>query len=163
MMDQGSDLLKQLHDIHQPTPLNMWSFAPGWYVVLGVFLIGLGVAILFGWRWYQHGKVKRAALRMLSEYEKEYYQTANAQKTSADLNELLKRVALAYFAREKVAQLCGKDWLLFLNQTSHNLDFLPEEAALLLCPYQKEQPRDLRALLHLVRAWIQERGAPCLS
>lgn len=163
MMDQGSDLLKQLHDIHQPTTLNLWPFAPGWYVVWGAGLIGCAVAILYGWRWYRHGKVRRAALQILSQYEKEYYQTANAQKTSADLNELLKRVALAYFPREKVAQLCGMDWLLFLNQTSHHLDFLPEETALLLCPYQKEQACDLRALLHLVRAWIQQRGGACLS
>lgn len=162
-MSQTPDLLNQLHDIHQPTALSLWPFAPGWYVVIGLVLLGLIGAIWWGWRWYRHGRVKRAALRMLSQYEKQYYQHANAQQTSADLNELLKRVALAYFPREQVAQLCGKDWILFLNATSQKLDFLPEEDTLLLCPYQKEQAYDLRQLLSLVCAWIQQRGVPCSS
>lgn len=162
-MQADPELLKQLHDIHLPPALTMWPLAPGWYVVLGMISIAMMACIVGGWRWYQHGKVKRAALRLLRQYEKQYYQTSNAQQASAEINELLKRVALAYFPRQDVAQLCGKDWLLFLNQTSRELDFMPAEAALLRYPYQKEATGDLRPTLHLARAWIQQRGVPCSS
>lgn len=144
-----SALLQQLRPIHLPTALDIWPLAPGWYVLLGCGLLGLVSGLWWGWRIYCHGRAKRAALRMLRDV-----------KTAAELAELLKRVALAYFPRERVAELHGKEWLLFLNATSKNLDFLPEERALLLCPYQAQMDCDLKPLLRLARLWIRQRGKP---
>lgn len=162
-MSPDHDLLNQLHDIHMPTPVGAWPFAPGWYVLGELILTGLLLASVWGWRRSRYGRMKRSALAILAQYERTYSPMIDTQSTSAALNELLKRVALAYFPRERVAQLYGHDWLIFLNETSHNLDFLSEEEALLVCPYHKELAKDLRPLCDLVRGWIQQRGIPCLS
>ena len=49
------------------------------------------------------------------------------------MSELLKQVGLAYFRRERVADLHGRNWLIFLNARGKKLDVLPEEDALLIC------------------------------
>lgn len=162
-MNPDQDLLQQLHDIHLPAALGRWPLAPGWVALLGIMLLLLIVGVVWGWRWVRRGKVKREALRVLALYEKTYYAEMNTQTSSAALNELLKRVALAYFPREQVAQLYGKEWLVFLQETSKKLDFLTEGEAFLYAPYQLNQARDLRPLFHLVRSWIAQRERPCLS
>lgn len=162
-MSPDQDLLHQLHDIHLPTPIGAWPLAPGWYVLVGVVLAGVLWASIWGWRHHRHGRMKRSALSILARYERAYCPMMDTQSTSAALNELLKRVALAYFPRERVAQLYGRDWLIFLNETSQNLDFLSQEEVLLVCPYHKELAKDLRPLCELVRRWIQQRRIPCLS
>ena len=162
-MNSDQDLLQQLHDIHLPAALGRWPLAPGWLVLLGLLSLLLILGVVWGLRWFRRGKVKREALRVLAQYEKTYYAERDTQTTSAALNELLKRVALAYFPREQVAQLHGKEWLVFLQETSKKLDFLTEGEAFLYAPYQPNHPRDLRPLFHLVRSWIVQRERPCLS
>ncbi len=162
MKNSDAALLNQLHDIHLPDPLGIWPLAPGWLVLITVVIASLVAIIGWGWYWHRHGKVKRAALRMLAEYEATYRNTSATQSTTAAINELLKRVALAYFPRERVANLYGRDWLLFLNQTSKQLDFLSTEDALLVWPYQAGQGHDLQRLFYLAREWIKQRRTPCL-
>lgn len=169
MTNSEQTLLQQLHDIHLPAPLSLWPFAPGWYVVfIFAVLVVLG-SIGWTWRWYKRGKVKREALRLLGEYEKTH---TNPIVTIAAINELLKRVALVYFPREQVAGLYGKDWLLFLAQTSKKLKFVEEGNELIWGPYQPpaDKPRDvgvgtnsLPHLFYLARQWVSQRGKPCLS
>ncbi|MCR9191400.1 MAG: DUF4381 domain-containing protein [Gammaproteobacteria bacterium] len=156
-----ADLLQQLHPIHLPTALGIWPWAPGWYVLLGVGVLGLVLGLWWGWRLYCHGRAKRAALRLLDEYASAHSQVPDTQHTAAAIAELLKRVALVYFPRERVANLQGKDWLLFLNATGKNIDFLPEEEALLICPYQARSEHDLTTLFRLARLWIQQRSKAC--
>lgn len=179
MTNSEQELLQQLHDIHLPTALSTWPFAPGWYVVLGIISVMLIGSVSWAWCWYQRGKVKREALRLLLQYEKS---NDNNAATIAAINELLKRVALAYFPRERVAALYGKDWLIFLNETSKNLSFLEEGEVLISGPYVPTSrglaagssalgiPLDLAAksqevgpIFHLARQWIAQRGKPCLS
>lgn len=162
-MTPNSDLLQQLHDIHLPTALDAWSIAPGWFILAGLLVVLLLLGLLWGCRWYGRGKVKREALRMLSQYEKNDTLQTDAQTMIAALNELLKRVALAYFPREQVAPLYGQAWLDFLQATSKNVNFLAQGQDLLYGPYQPSQTRDLRPLFELVREWISQRERPCLS
>lgn len=178
MQPANQNLLQELHDIHLPTAVGVWPWAPGWYVLLAVGLILLIGSIGWGWHRWQCGKIKREALKILAQYEKEYLAmlspgksrdegassiVSDTQATSAALNELLKRVALAYFPREKVAALYGREWVKFLNDTSKKLDFLTEESVLLNCVYQPSQQQDLRPPFRLVRKWIEQREKPCSS
>ena len=158
-------LLQQLHDIHLPTGLNKWLLAPGWYVVLSIVLALLLGGLFWFWRWYQSGKSKREALRLLTQYEKS---NAADPETIAAINELLKRVALVYFPREQVAALYGQEWLKFLHNSSKNLRFLEEGEGLIAGPYQqltksRLSSQDMLILLRLVRRWIAQRRKPCLS
>ncbi|PJD92444.1 MAG: hypothetical protein CK424_05945 [Legionella sp.] len=158
-----SDILQQLRDIHLPPVPGIWPLAPGWYVLLGLVVLVLLLGSWYGWRQYRHGLAKRAGLKLLEGYANAYTPHVNTQQTSAAIVDVLKRVALAYFPRERVAQLHGQAWLTFLNDTSVHLDFFAEQNALLIAPYQSGYVCDLTRLLSLARLWIKQRRVTCLS
>lgn len=99
----------QLLDILLPTQQEHGPLAIGWYLVIIAILIALGVGLYLGWRHWQRGKAKRLSLQALAQLEA-------AQGSAAELNQLLKRAALAYFPRNQVAALAGQEWLNFLDQ-----------------------------------------------
>jgi type II secretory pathway pseudopilin PulG len=112
----NSNQLAQLKDIHLPEPIGWWPLALGWYILIGLLLIALLGSLVWIYRYYQQGRAKRQALRMLKDYVQRYQQDNNHQLMSARLSELLRRVALAYFPRSQVASLEGEAWIAFLNQ-----------------------------------------------
>ena len=160
-MNADQTLLQSLHDIHLPAAIGLWPLAPGWYGLIGLVLVSVVAGILLGWRWLRRGQIKREALRLIAEIEKIYQAQPQSQLTSAALNELLKRVALAYFPRDRVAGLHGKDWLNFLQATSKQLDFSAQGEALICGPYQPTQLQDLGPVFVLARRWIAQRERPC--
>ena len=154
--------LEHLHDIHLPSPIGAWPWALGWYllVMLGMLLLIFGVVV--GQRWLLQGLAKREALVVLARIEAAYKVTPAHQQTAAAISELLKRVALVYFPRERVADLYGKAWLTFLNDTSARLDFFEQQEALTVGPYVSSYEGPLDALLPMARSWIKQRRKPCL-
>lgn len=160
-MNPEQTLLHSLHDIHLPPAISAWPWAPGWIGLLGLGGVGVVGGGLYGWRWLRRTRVKRAALRLLAEYEQSYHNDPATPINTAVLNELLKRVALAYFPREQVAALHGLAWLDFLQNTSKQLEFLTQGVALQYGPYQPNHAQDLRPLLALTKGWITQRGTPC--
>lgn len=155
--------LAQLRDIHLPDPIGWWPLAPGWYL-LSLFVIAMLVtAIIFVIRYYKNGRAKRQALRLLETYRQQYQQDTNSQLTAARISELLKRVALVYFPRSKVASLQGESWILFLNHTAKGLHFENVRIELLDAPYQPTISLDLNLLFEMTRSWINQRRGPCLN
>jgi hypothetical protein len=160
-MPEAKDVLAQLKDIHLPPPIYWWPLAPGWYVLftLSVFLI-IALAY-FAFQKIRNGQAKKQALRLLSRYQSAYEKNHNTQETSAQISELLKRVALVYFPRIQVASLHGQDWLNFLNQTSRGMDFNSVQDMLLDLPFKPSQPLDLTPLFQKTERWIKQRRRPC--
>lgn len=156
--------LEQLRDIHLPNPVGWWPLAGGWYfLVLALLLLVIGLTY-YGCSRYRHGRAKRQALRHLAEYERQYLQDGDAGRISAQLSELLKRVALVYFPRMNVAGLKGEAWIDFLNATSKNSDFRAHRECLLELPYKNNAGQvNLTPLFISAKAWIKQRGAPCLN
>jgi hypothetical protein len=155
--------LDQLRAIHLPEPIGAWPLAWGWLGLLVLAVLLLMGGLYAGWCWYWHGRAKREALRLLAACEIQYRADGNSQQASASLTQLLKRVALAYFPREQVANLHGEPWLMFLQSTSKQIDVIAEREALLMCPYQADQSHPVAGLFTVARAWIQQRSKPCLS
>ena len=156
-MASSVDPLTQLHDIHIPADIGWWPLAVGWYLLaLSVFLF-LGAAVFFIRRYYLHTRPRRQALSLLLSYEQAYERDGNHQAVAANVSELLKRVALVYFPRAKVAGLQGTEWLEFLNSTSRGLDFKTVRYELLEAPYQSVVDVDLQGLFELSRQWINQR------
>lgn len=157
--------LQSLHDIHLPDPIYWWPLAPGWYVLTSVFFLLLLITGWFALQRYKNARPKRHALRLLQTYKQQYQEEKNPQLTCARVSELLKRVALAYFPREKVASLSGDQWLLFLHQTGRNTDFMKLRHALLVWPYQRIRPHPgdetLNQLLDTAHHWIAQRSKRC--
>lgn len=155
--------LAALRDIHLPDPIGWWPPAIGW-VVLGVMLLLMcvGVASFLAHYW-RNTRAKRKALVVLDSYREAYLKAGNTALTATRISELLKRVALVYYPRSRVAGLVGEQWLVFLNETSHQLDFHSVAALLIECPYRPSTEVDLLPLFHLAKQWIKQRSGRCLK
>lgn len=156
-----TDPLAQLKDIHLPSPISWWPLAPGWYIVIAFALI---LTLALAYRMYKrHGYAlaKKQALRLLNTYQEQYEKKPNAPVTSAQISELLRRVALVYYPREEVASLHGEAWLNFLNQTGKDIDFSSVRTMLLDAPFRADNNINLEPLFMKAQQWIKQRGVPC--
>ena len=156
-MASSVDPLSQLHDIHLPAAIGWWPLAIGWYLLAVLVLVLLGTTTYFLRQYYLNTRSRRQALRLLVSYEQTYQRDVNHQAAAASISELLKRVALVHFPREKVAGLQGIEWLAFLNDTSRGLDFKTVRYELLEAPYQSLVDVDMQGLFELSRQWINQR------
>lgn len=155
--------LAQLRDIHLPLPIGWWPLAKGWYLV-GVIVVVVVFFITFLIiRYITNQRCKRQALRVLETYRQHYMLQPNSQTGSAQISELLKRVALVYYPRSQVASLQGQAWIDFLTQSSNHLDFNTHSFLLVQCPYQPCGTYDLLPLFHLATMWIKQRRGQCLN
>ena len=118
-----TDPLAQLRDIHLPGAIESWAPAPGWWLlgILAICAIAYGLYYLFMlWQRNQYRREGITALKaLLSEYENDPETVDYLEKYS----QLLKRVALTYYPRDKVASLTGEAWVAFLDQTGATRDF----------------------------------------
>ena len=157
------DELANLRDVHLPAPIGYWPWAYGWTITGFLLLIAGGVLFFFLKRHYLNTRAKRQALKLLNTYQQQYVAATNTQVTAARISELLKRVALAYFPRSRVASLQGDQWLVFLNETGRGVDFTTVSEELLYLPYQPSKTHDLNALFDISRQWISQRSGACLN
>ena len=162
-MTPTPDALSTLRDIHLPHSISQWPLAPGWYLIAVLVISLLATLVFFVRKAYTFARPKREALRLLTNYQNSYESDMNSQVTSAQISLLLKRVALAYFPREKVASLQGDDWIFFLNQTAKKVNFEEVRAELIEMPYQSPKDCDLGLLFEMTRQWIRQRRVLCLS
>ena len=128
-----------------PATISMWPQTVGWIWVLVALILLTAVA---SWLWLRQRRAnayRRAALVALKA----------AGDDPAKIADVLRRTALAAFAREDVAQTHGASWLAFLDQAAHPMDFSGCEAGRVLAaaPYRPQAPhRDLPAM---AARWIK--------
>lgn len=160
--------LENLHDIVTPGPTPWWPPAPGWYVLI-VLLV-----IIFAWwsvrrmqRWWGN-RYRREALAILQEMR--VRESESPASTLMELDQLLKRVALAAWPRETVAPLSGQAWIDFLRTTG---DFDGDEKVGSDSVHQNDRwhvlrdiiysknlrerlsPADVESVFLIARRWIQ--------
>ncbi|MCB1849188.1 MAG: DUF4381 domain-containing protein [Gammaproteobacteria bacterium] len=143
----------QLMDIRGLDPISWWPPAPGWWIstlllLLTLFLLSLLLRYLLryppgSWRWEA-----RAELRDLWRQRNKRPQ----KESAARLSELLRRIAIARFGRERIASLSGPTWLQWLQQSDPNgFDWSGLGGSLLKLPYAPEShnmdPGELDALI----------------
>ncbi|ADE55209.1 DUF4381 domain-containing protein [Coraliomargarita akajimensis] len=116
-MTSDSASLDNLRDIVVPPAPPMWPPAPGFWVLLFLCTM-IGTTVL--WYVIRH--------RQQNAYRRAGTQLLNDAKTVQELNQILKRVALAIFPREEVAPLYGAEWTHFLAKQcpGRNFDVLVE-------------------------------------
>ncbi len=156
-----ADALNQLRDIHMPEPVSWWPMAIGWYLLIAFILIITGLVSYKLYRRYMNHRAKHQALRLLADYRRDYEKEKNSQLISARLSELLRRVALAYYPRARVAALTGDEWIDFLNSSAKQVDFNPVRNMLLEMPFQAKQNSSLKPLFTRTEKWIKQQGVPC--
>lgn len=155
--------LENLKDIHLPHPLGWWPLATGWYILGLIVAVGFFSLLFFIIRHFIRGRSKRQALRVLKSYQEDDAKQHNSQQSSARISELLKRVALVYYPRARVASLQGQAWIDFLNQSAQHIDFNTVSFLLTECPYQPPGEHDVSPLFHLAKGWIKQRRHRCSS
>jgi len=111
--------LEDLRDIVMPEPVSWWPLAPGWWILLVVFSIGVVMVVIrMAKRWHADA-YRRAALRELD--------SATNVMAIADI---LKRTALCASPRSGVASLSGAAWCEWLSLTGRTP--LPDSTARIL-------------------------------
>ena len=97
-----------LADIHTPSDISMWPPAYGWWI-LAVLILAVIFVVIRALKKRRQKRVQRNFA--ISELDK-----VNLQDFSAgqQINEILKRAAMVYYSRQKVASLTGKKWKIFL-------------------------------------------------
>jgi hypothetical protein len=151
--------LSNLQEIALPEPVAYTPQTIGWYIL--AFLVLISVILLFV-RWRKQVRknlYRREALSRLDEIEA-------GKIPLTELPVLVKRVALAFTPREKVAGLSGKNWLEFLDSTLVSKEFstgpgrlLPELSYSTADSIQKVSDSDQRELFDLIRRWIRRHRA----
>jgi hypothetical protein len=111
-----ADPLVGLRDWHLPEPVAWWPPAPGWWLVAALVMIAvvLGWAL---WRRRRQGAAVRAALSRLTALNQAFQIGGDQRRFAAEVSQLLRRLALIRYPRERVAGLTGSAWLTFLDAT----------------------------------------------
>lgn len=107
-------LLQQLAPLREPAAVHWWPLAPGWWVLAILVLslaAGATLALVRYRRRNRYRRLGRATLKQL---------VANGPPSHAQLNQLLKAVALRAWPASQVAGMHGDAWVNFLNRTSEN-------------------------------------------
>lgn len=143
------DLLAQLKDIQTPEQVGQWPLAWGWWVLIVVSLILLTTLVIYLVKRHKHRFAKRQALTLLKASS-----GLEAKAKVASINNILKRVNLAYQDRDVVADLSGKEWATWLNQHSDKAQI---DAELLQLSYQPKCNDEDAHLYYLqVQQWIKK-------
>ncbi len=148
-----------LRDIHLPDPISWWPPAPGWWALIGLFVL-LMVSVRIYFMIKQRRQVRVAALNALHQISADFESKRNAQQLVKDLSILLRRICLSYFPRADVAGLTGEKWLTFLDgcldwQNISDRFSQGSGRALITAPYQKSSEVDGDKLLSLCGVWIK--------
>ena len=152
--------LTSLREIPLPEPVAYTPQTLGWYLILVVAVLALILLIMKWRRNASRNRYRSEALRILDELEQ-------SRRPLSDLPVLVKRVALAFAPREKIAGLSGVPWLEFLDSTLGGTSFTAGPGRYLLTVSyeapesvnQKLTPERRSALVKLIRRWIRRHRA----
>jgi hypothetical protein len=100
--------LQDLKDIRTPAVIENWPPAYGWWLLAVLIMLGVLLLVLWIVKFREVRMAKRQALSALRQIN-----GSNIDSTS-QLNQLLKRVAMAYFPEQNVPQMYGVKWTQFL-------------------------------------------------
>jgi len=157
--------LEGLADIATPPPVLWIPQTWGWTALAVVLLIAF---TFWAWRWRRHALANRyrvEALKVLSQLEPRALSTQTRADALVEIAELLKRTALAAYARTDVARLSGAVWVQFIRERGFRI---ADGGATLLddLEYRSKasltamSDADTKALVSAARTWIEEHRVP---
>ena len=160
-MDPAADPLAALRAIHGPQPPDWWPPAPGWWLLAGVLLVLVMVAIGRLRRRWRTSAPWRAAARELDDLWRRYRDDGDQSAYLRELSVLLRRVVLARFAqqraRERVAAIGGEQWLALLDEIAGGNEFSDGVGRVLGDgPYAPSASFDPEALHNLARRLLKK-------
>lgn len=159
-MQNASDALQDLRDVHMPDPISWWPPAFGWWMIMGLLILGGGL-IFWAWAHRIRTRPRRLALAHLKKVKQQYAAKADDHWAITQLSHLVRRMALATFPRSRVAGLSGQSWLSFLDTTGHT-NLFSDGPGQSLCsgPYQPHGMHAAAEVIPLIERWIQQVEIP---
>ncbi|MEM1111182.1 MAG: DUF4381 domain-containing protein [Pseudomonadota bacterium] len=139
------DPLSALQPLREPVGIAWWPPAPGWWVLL---LLVCAATAFLTWQQWQRWQAKaylRHAAKRLASFDK------MGPRYHAEVNALLKAVALRSYGPEQVAALNGEAWLAFLDRSGSQA-FPPSFAT---APYHSQTAMDREALHSAASQWLK--------
>lgn len=158
-----SDTL-QLRDIHVPDPIGWWPPAPGWWLLLLLTVVAV-VALVWWWQQYRKRTIRvQTALTELDRIEQAYQ--GDKQQLVRELSGVLRRIAISFYGRQRVAGLSGERWLRFLDKqgldkqgdTSPAIFTRQFQTELTELPYRRVDDADVKQLIQAIRRWTKQQG-----
>ena len=149
-------LLDLIHDLVRPEPIAWTPQTIGWAVILVWVVVVIALVVLHRIQIWRRNKYRREALAELRQIGQQ--QVLDQQAMAYSIARLIKRTALAAFAREQVADLYGKDWADFLRSSSGN-DQLIERNADALGDAAYARTANGQDLLAPAQRWIKVHRA----
>ncbi len=160
------DALQGLHDVVVPGPISWMPQTAGWYVVVVLLLAGLTLLTVRVHRRRRANRYRGVALKELDRIRGLARQPSSRTAALLELPVLVKRTALSFRERNKVAGLTGDDWLGFLDGTYGGHAFSRGPGRLLVdLPYRDQayietlEEAEVEALFALVGRWISRHSA----
>lgn len=106
-MNEQESLLSQLNDIHKVSA-DVWPLAWGWWVLGAIVIVALSLTIFF---WIRQRRFSLAQRQAITEI-KQISDSDNAWPSQ--MNQVLKRAALAYYPAHSLSGLYGQRWTQFM-------------------------------------------------
>lgn len=151
-----ADPLANLRDIHLPPEVGSWPPAPGWWILSVVLLAALAAGIYLWYSRRSRSLYRRQALQLLEQL---HQSTQSPAAELAQINQLLKRVALKAYPNRAIASVNGRQWVNFLHSSAPMIT-TPENLSELLSErlYAKVavEPQEVSALFKFARDWINQ-------
>ena len=110
--------LVALRDMHLPPPVSFWPPAPGWWIMIGLFLILCLCFVFFHLKTRRYSRLKREALRLIQKYESRFLGRQDAAQAYRDLSLLTRRLMVTLSSDPRVAGIHGERWPEFLLHVS---------------------------------------------
>ena len=157
MMQQATDPLAQLRDIHTPGMIETWPPAPGWWILAALSALLLIAGLTWLYRYWRANRYRREAMSELVRLLENWHKNEDDLAYLEALQKLLKRAALTSFPREEVASLTGEAWVQFLDRTTGSHNFSIGEAEVLIDgTYRPDISVDIETLHRVAKSWIQK-------
>ncbi|QIV96722.1 uncharacterized protein DUF4381 [Allofrancisella inopinata] len=154
---QTNSLLDQLKDIYLPARVSQWwPLAYGWWIVIGIFIIGL---LLLVFLLYKKKKRRIYKQSVIDDFKATIQRTLEnkPQEVLQNISIYLKRVALQKFSNENVKLLHGKAWVEFLDTKLDNQEFSKSSGGLLADSYKPQilETAKLQEIITVSEKWLR--------
>lgn len=165
-----TDALSGLRDIHLPeTPIGWWPPAPGWWIVLGISLLG---CFLVYRRWSRARRARyfhREARRLSRQYLAQYRATQNSADLLQHLFAVMRRVGGTTDAHSPLKSASARDLAEQLRAalTEKNADLADQiktvavEEILYDKARQSLSGKQVEALAAGLNAWLKQAARSC--
>ena len=128
------DTSPHIQDIITPEDVAFWPLQPGWYLILFVLLIIVGILIVIRLRHKKRNAYRKQGILAIEALKDKEVSDSNILK----VNSILKACALQAYNREDIAILSGEKWVDFLNKKAKHVNFIGASKTILSNgPYQK--------------------------